>query len=676
MMKRKFLIILAAVLVVLFTLLLVDHRFKLFDRNIGVEFDAYNSQLIIRDKRMAVVYTIRLDNRINIEHSRKTWKRLILSGTYRVNEHRRNPIRLTIDTGKTFASITMEVTEHHKMQDPVYLEAVTPDAGEYFFVIPYAEGMLLPTDEEFPFNEFYLWGYKATMPFVGFTDLRQGMMIISEDPWDTSVDFEKPNQGSNHHLQIRMWPERGSFSQPRKLLVATIADDGYVTMAGIYRNYRDSAERVQTLRDKAKNNQNTEKLTGACDFWLLNELRDKDFIDRLMEAGISKAVFSFYESWYIYEHAKAPELIRYAENLGFLTGRYDIDTDVWNPQDIPVHLPHIRTDAYPEDVVMTSGGAMKKNFTRYLGGKPVDGYTVCSTAFWKYGKDRIDADLAENSYNTRFFDAIISIALTECYSPQHPMSRREDMQNRKTYLKTVRERYGLIMGTEDIRDYAVNLVDYNEGVLTLVAAENASYSWLEPVENPGSNYESYNMDAARRIPLFQLVYHDSLASTWYTGDSVSKVPAYWKKKDLFTVLYGAMPLIMPKNLQHWKEREEDFLSSIHLAGAFFECVGAEKMVSHKFVSSDRLVQKTVFSNGWEVVGNFSEKNIRHGKYTLPPNGFYATNGEEEIYRILSGDSLLDVVSLKDRFFINPYGKEVSIRGITTDQIVYRQFSQH
>ena len=182
----------------------------------------------------------------------------------------------------------------------------------------------------------------------------------------------------------------------------------------------------------------------------------------------------------------------------------------------------------------------------------------------------------------------------ECYSSQHPLTRQEDMLRKKGYLQAVKEKFSLVMGSEDIRDYAVNQIDYTEGVLTITAVDNAAYSWREPVENPEPKYERYNMDASRRIPLFQLVYHNSLASTWYTGDSVSKVPAFWKRKDLFTVLYGAMPLIMPQNLAHWYERQGDFLSSIHLAGAFYECIGTERMGRPVYSAATDLFKKQCF----------------------------------------------------------------------------------
>lgn len=670
-MNRKVYLILITVIIVFLIIFLIVPRLKMSRSHTEVEFNDVNSQLIIREKQTGNAYTVRFDNNVTIVNSKKDGQSLILTGIYRVNEQKYNPIKFSVKAEKEGGiGITLEVTGQYSMSEPVYLEVVTPAEGEQFFVIPYAEGMLLPAEEGYPFNEFYMWGYKATMPFVGLTDLRQGLMVISENPWDTSVKFTKYDAEQNYHMQIRLWPAKGSYSEPRKLLFTTVSDEGYVAMSEHYHRYRGNLETVLTLKAKSNENHNMGKLLGACDFWLLEDLGNREFINRLMNLGVKKAIFSFYKSWYVYEHEQVPDLIHYAEDQGFLAGRYDIDTDVWNPQEIPSHLLHIRTDAYPEDVVVKSGGDMQKNWTRYLNGKPVDGYIVCSSAFWKYGKVRIENDLADNSYNTRFFDSILSVALMECYSSQHPLTRQEDMQQKKAYLESVRDKFGLILGSEDIRDYAVNQVDYNEGVLTITAVENAAYSWREPVENPEPEYERYNMDASRRIPLFQLVYHNSLASTWYTGDSVSKVPSFWKRKDLFTVLYGAMPLIMPQNLAHWNEREGDFLSSIHLAGAFYECVGAERMVSHQFISSDRLVQKTLFSNGWEVVGNFSDKNIHHGKYTLPPDGFYATNGVYEIYRVLHNNSLLDVVSLKDRLFINPYGNEVTLEGITTDEVTY------
>ncbi len=671
-MKKSAIFFIVAGVVAVLLLFMGVSQSKLLIQNVGFSYDNLKSLLTIRDHRTGMAYSIRLDEKITIDSQSSSPGSLLLTGKYSVDTLRGqdNPIELAIRTEKSAISLTLEMTDRYKMNDPVCLEVLTPNAGEQYFVIPYAEGMLIPCVEKYPFNEFYMWGYKATMPFAGLTDLQQGLMVISENPWDTSLKFIPSQTSLNHNMQIRLWPSKGSFAEARKLLFATVADEGYVAMAKFYSNYRKTREGISSLATKSKLNPNTEKLVGACDFWLLEDLDDRSFIDKLIQLGVTKAVFSFYESWYVYDYEQDPDLIQYAVDRGFLGGRYDIDTDVWNPKEIPSHLPHIRTDAYPKDVVVTANGAMQKNWTRYLNGKPVDGYIVCSSAFWKYGDPRIGNDLVRNNYNARFFDTILSLGLLECYSPQHSLTRYEDMVHRKSYLEDVRNKFGLIMGTEDVRDYAVNQIDYNEGVLTIVASQNAAYSWLDPVSELGEEYERYNMDATRRIPLFQLVYHNSVASTWYTGDSISKVPAYWKKKDLFTVLYGCMPLIMPQNRAHWDENEADFLSSIHLAGAFSECVGYEAMVNHQFISKDKLVQRTLFSNGWEVIGNFSDQNIYYQDYTLPPNGFYATDGKYEIYRVVQDETLLDVVFLKDRLFINPYGKKVTVWGTTTDRITF------
>jgi hypothetical protein len=645
---------------------------KLLVRNAGFSYDAEKSSLVIRDHRSGSAYSVQLDEKVTVDFSSSSSEGLRLTGRYAVDplKDKYNPVQITVRADSSTVNLTLEMTDLYRMYEPVSLEVETPGDGEQYFVIPYAEGMLIPAVEKFPFNEFYLCGYKATMPFVGISDLQQGLMVISENPWDTSVKFNPSHSTQNHHMQIKLWPSKESFDEPRTLVFAPVAEGGYVAMAKIYRHYRNTREPVLTLDMKSKTNPNVKKLVGACDFWLLEDLGDESFIDRLMRAGVDKAIFSFYESWYVHDHEQNPELIQYAADKGFLAGRYDIDTDVWNPGEIPSHLAHIRTDAYPKDVVVKASGEMQKNWTRYLNGRPVDGYTVCSSAFWKYGAPRIGSDLIRNNYNTRFFDTILSLALLECYSAKHPLTRYEDMINKKAYLESVGNRFGLIMGTEDIRDYAVNQVHYNEGVLTIVASQDAAYSWLEPVSELGEEYELYNMDATRRIPLFQLVFHDSVASTWYTGDSVSKVPACWQKKDLFTVLYGCMPLIMPKNRDYWDENEAQFLSSIHLAGALYECVGKERMVTHQFISRDKLIQRTLFSNGWEVIGNFSDQNICHESYTIPPNGFYATDGKYEIYRVQQDGALLDVVHLKDRLFINPYGEEVTVGDTTTDGIIH------
>ncbi|MFA7290504.1 MAG: T9SS type A sorting domain-containing protein, partial [Melioribacteraceae bacterium] len=148
-----------------------------------------------------------------------------------------------------------------------------------------------------------------------------------------------------------------------------------------------------------------------------------------------------------------------------------------------------------------------------------------------------------------------------------------------------------------------------------------------------------------------------------TGDGLSKVPEYWDEKDLFNILYASMPLFLPPDQNYWNANRERFISSANLVSAVFRNCGFAKMTDHQFLSSDRKVQKSDYDNSWSVCANFSNSDFSFMNEILPSKGFYATNGEEFVFRKKYQGNTIAVTFLKDRIFINPMGKDITFSGI-------------
>jgi hypothetical protein len=154
-------------------------------------------------------------------------------------------------------------------------------------------------------------------------------------------------------------------------------------------------------------------------------------------------------------------------------------------------------------------------------------------------------------------------------------------------------------------------------------------------------------------------------ATWYTGDGASRVPAYWDRKDALNALYGSMPLFMPPDRAYWDQNLEKFVTSYHLVCSIFRETFYRRMTDHAMLTPDWKVQQTRFANGWSVVANCGTSPYVSGTRTIPVDGFYATDGAYEVYRITQGAGSLGVARLADRLFVNPYGQEVTVSGLRT-----------
>ncbi|MDZ7346788.1 MAG: carbohydrate binding domain-containing protein, partial [candidate division KSB1 bacterium] len=312
-----------------------------------------------------------------------------------------------------------------------------------FIVVPRGTGFLLPVTEDYPFWEFGLYDWKSTMAFVGVTDLQSGYMLVSEDPWDTVVEFARLESLTTPQLLHEAAKNRLT---PRTFYFVPISRDGYAAMCRWYRRHAERLGYVKTWREKLAENPNIERLRGAVDFWLLDEaMQTTATIDSLLLYGLDRAIISLSSGWYAPEDKS--ELIEYINESGYLSSRYDIYTDVWPPTH--PEAPWYRTEGYPEDVIVNEDGSLRQGWLAYLDGHvPFQGYYTCSATHERYADKWLRQELATQPYLCRFIDVELASSLAECWSPAHPVTRKEDAHYRIRLLDRIKNGFGLVTGSE------------------------------------------------------------------------------------------------------------------------------------------------------------------------------------------------------------------------------------
>ncbi len=537
------------------------------------------------------------------------------------------------------------------------------NSGEYL-VIPRGTGLIWPNNQIYPFNNYSMFEWKSTMAFVGVTDMASGYMIVSEDPWDTEVSLQRNGNSLITSPGILHHAAKGKFGYTRTLHYVFV-QNGYSEMCSWYKQYAGEKGFRKTLSAKALDNPNINKLKGALDFWVIIMNIEKSDIDNFIKYGLDKAIISL--SGWEYD---VPDLIDYINENGFLSSRYDVYTDVY-PPDIFPDVAGYRREGYPEDIIVQSDGTLLKGWVSYVNGVPFQGYEACSLTHAAYADSVISNELMTRKYNARFIDVELAAGLKECYSTVHPVTRKTDALARMDLLNTVKNKFSLVTGDEEARDFAFPFVDYGEGTMTILPQVNSGYDWYNPIDTIGSYYALFNVNPAIRVPLHGLIYHDVHVPTWYTGDGVSKVPAYWDDKDLFNILYASMPLFMPPSRSYWNDNLEKYLTSYHLISSITREAGFEEMIKHTFISNDKLVQQTEFANNWKVTANFNSVPFTFGSINLAPKGFYASNGSGfEVFKCWDSNSALAVAYIKNRMFINPYDSLKIYKGVKTEGSVF------
>lgn len=520
----------------------------------------------------------------------------------------------------------------------------------YLILTDRSSGVLKKQDDTgLGYNENMMIVYGSTnclnLPLVGWFDRERGdaMMLQIESPLDANV-----------HLSRKaglVWPEpvwqcsMGKFAYPRRAIYRFIENGGYVKLAEEYRKYQKERGMLKTLKEKAMERPMVNRMNGAPPLW--GEPVSLDFIKKWRNFGINRAIISNTVA------SQVPEL----NKLGYITLNYDsygdiIEGPVWFQSDniqgngLMLNTGEIMTGWSVTD----ANGNVTKQFYLRSSSKYLN-------AAMAYGPGSI----SDATRNGNFIDVIMAGGLMEDYHPNHTFDRKADLKYKRDTFQYYQQK-GLVIGTEHGNDWGVDLVDYTEGGLS------GSNWWVPGANSSGWNAGQLRVPVSRndfspeflkygsptqRIPFWQLVYSDCVATTWYWGESAGwfyKVaPEIKTMKDRVTLLYGDMPLFWTDAKFDWANDSAQHLETYYLTVPSMRDKFGIRMTSHEFLTDDRQVQRTTFANGSETVVNFGDTVFVYKGEQLPRNGFYVDGANFQQRCVLRNGIVVTWVK-SDEFF--------------------------
>jgi len=532
--------------------------------------------------------------------------------------------KLRLDADKP--EFTVELWAENEMKSALsFPHPFVTEPGTYL-VVPMNEGISYPVEDE-TINTMRLiayGGHGICMPFWGATDGRQGYMAIIETPDDASIAIKRIDK------KLCIAPEwdsqKGRFGYTRKLRYVFLDKGGHVALCKRYRAYAQKAGLFKTLEQKRSENPNVDLLIGAVNAWSWE--KDALSIVREMQSlGIERILWS---------NRAAPEVIEAMNQMsGVLTSRYDIYQDLMDPQVVKDKLRGAHPDwtqaAWPQDIMLDRSGDWQKGWQ--VKGKDGQMYpcgVLCDKQALKYAAERIPAELKTHPYRCRFIDTTTASPWRECYHPDHPMTRSDSRHWKMELLRYMSETMKLVTGSETGHDAAVPYVHYFEGMLSLgpYRVPDAGRNMGQILDEVPQRVATFQVGHKYRLPLWELVYHDCVVAQWYWGDYNNKLPAIWQKRDFFNILYGTAPMFM-FNRQIWEQYKERFARSYKDICPITRAVGYAEMTDHRFLTPDRDVQQTLFSNGVAVTVNFGDKlyQLPDGK-KIEPMSYHVTEVKE------------------------------------------------
>ncbi|MHB8900968.1 MAG: glycoside hydrolase, partial [Thermoguttaceae bacterium] len=531
---------------------------------------------------------------------------------------------------------------------------VTESDRAVIAVADYGNGHLYPANTKTPMRSHFS-ASRLDMPWVGVCDLEHGaayMVLVdtSDDGYVTcrseaadGPDFAAP--------QVHWAPSQGKFAYARKLLYHFAPRGGYVTLAKRYRAYAAEHGLLVKLADKLAKNPNLERLFGAPDLWGDASLQ---FARQAKAAGVDKMLI----------HGRAaPADMKAINQLGYLTSEYDNYTDVLPiAQGKSVDSSH---DRIPESVVQKADG---ERMTAWLTFDKKQQYMKRCPALWvASARVVVPKVLAEQPFLGRFVDVTTAEDLYECYDPNHPLTGGQKRQCGVDLLAFMRSQ-GLVVGGEHGIWWGVPGLDYIEGMMSGGYASWPAGHLIHPktkdqgFDSPWGgkygkwdDYDKWGIGHESRVPLWELVFHDCVVSTWYWGDSsdflLDAAPEITAKKDAFNILYGTIPLMWANQEGAWHKARDVFLRTYRNTCKLHEAIAGAEMLSHEWVTPDRAVQRTRFSDGTEVAVNFGAEprsvSLDGKDRLLPQYGFAVKGPKIEQSLVLEGGQPVTTIRTAD-----------------------------
>ena len=345
-----------------------------------------------------------------------------------------------------------------------------------------------------------------------------------------------------------------------------------------------------------------------------------------------------------------PTAVAKAKALGYLVGPYDSyhsihhpeETDTWETAQFDLSL-------YESGAIVNADGTKSRGFKK-------KGYHLSPLVAQPYVENRVNGivDQMPSDFNTWFIDCDAYGELYDDYSATHPATQLDDMHARLARIAWIRDTHNMVVGSEGGAAYSASVLHFAHGMTVPVIgwgdpdmkSKTSPYyvGGYWPPEGPAihikqvplkPNYLYHYYDPRFRLPLYQIVFHDSVITTHHWGSGSLKFKNAIGTLALLEQLYNVPPLYhlnIEEFSKHkaWITRHYAFFSPLHRQ------IGGQAMTDFEWLSEDKLVQRTEFGNTVEIFANFGTDTFEYEGLVIPGRSAVAKRrdtGKIEVFAV-------------------------------------------
>ncbi|MBF9350252.1 hypothetical protein BKG80_06465 [Mycobacteroides chelonae] len=467
---------------------------------------------------------------------------------------------------------------------------------------------------------------ELTMPILGYSYVDTGVSYVVPTDLGSTLTLDSNLVGTVSH----------TFSKSRgtqNYAVAMAITDGSPTAAA--RNYRtllQGQNKFVTLADKIKANPDVQKLIGAFHAYTWAGGREPETVLRLRALGIRRM-------WLGYDDDGDPPMnsaaVEAAKEAGYLVGPYVSFDNAQDPAG-EIDNPGSRWPAgiYPNACVHTAEGKTVNGFQ--------DRGCYLSSQALAQMPDLVRARVRSrtaNGANSVFVDVDATGMTFDDYTPGHPMTQAQDRRNRVKRLDEIGKRY--VLGSETVGSWATSAVAFSHGSSTPIISalwplerdkgiwgeywgEDGPQFFFKQVQLPPVLHDTM-FNPKYRIPLYESAFHDSVVSTDRWELPFNKFPAE-KRNRALSALLNVAPMMYALNKDTLDREGADLAALQTFYSKLSDTAGTEPLSTFEWLTSDRLVQRTVFGDRkLTVTANFGDvpyADVAPGCVAAEPGGVF------------------------------------------------------
>ena len=345
-----------------------------------------------------------------------------------------------------------------------------------------------------------------------------------------------------------------------------------------------------------------------------------------------------------------PAAVAKAKELGYLIGPYDSYHSIHHPDEQDTwETAQFDLSLYETGAIVNADGTKSRGFKK-------KGYHLSPLVAQPYVEGRVNGIVAQmpSDFNTWFIDCDAYGELYDDYSISHPATQLDDMNARLARIAWIRDTHNMVVGSEGGAAYSASVLHFAHGMMRPVIGWSDSDMKTKtspyyiggywPPEAPAihikqvplkSRYLHLYFAPRFRLPLYQIVFHDSIVTTSHWGSGSLKFKNAIGTFALLELLYNVPPLYhlnMAEFSKHkaWIKRHYAFFSPLHRR------IGGQTMTKFEWLSDDRQVQRTEFGDVVEIFANFGADAFEYRGMIIPGKSVVAIwigTGKVEVFSV-------------------------------------------